>query len=61
MIEEKHIREYKENGVYEKNYLEISYDSNTNFFELINISDNVRDFSKLNMSLFKEGIIKFNP
>ena len=49
------------NGIDEKNYLEISYDSNTNFFRLINIPDKARDFSKLNISLFKEGIIKFNP
>ena len=49
------------NGVSEKNFVEIGYNIKSKKIKVIKIPEKVKDFSKLNISLFKEGKIRFNP
>ena len=49
------------NGVSEKNFVEIGYNIKSKKIKIIKIPEKVMDFSKLNISLFKNGKIRFNP
>lgn len=71
IIERYHIRVYNinfpneyvgiYNGISEENYVEISYDTKSQKFSLINTPDSVKDFRKINISSFQEEKIKLNP
>ena len=49
------------NGISQENYVEISYNNNSQKFKLVNIPAQVKDFSELNIPLFKDGKIRINP